>query len=193
MAILQGDHQPLQRTQQAQAQEHADALAPFEKSSDDPSERSEGICIYLDGMSEALHGNAATARRGRARRRSRQPDRISPKRLARVKVDGQRVAAVLAPSMRPVVNLSGTVIHTNLGRALLADDAAIRYEPYPSLTWPMASPMPRLAPVMKSVLPLRVVITKLLFASESSERYPTRPRRAQEIASFIRKRRALAG
>lgn len=33
---------------------------------DDPSERSEGICIYLDGMSEALHGNAATARRDRA-------------------------------------------------------------------------------------------------------------------------------
>ncbi|MCE4535704.1 L-seryl-tRNA(Sec) selenium transferase [Pelomonas sp. P7] len=34
-----------------------------------------------------------------------------------------RVAARLQPSMRAVVNLTGTVIHTNLGRALLADAA----------------------------------------------------------------------
>lgn len=34
-----------------------------------------------------------------------------------------RIAARLAPRMRPVLNLTGTVIHTNLGRALLADAA----------------------------------------------------------------------
>ncbi|MFG6455675.1 L-seryl-tRNA(Sec) selenium transferase [Roseateles sp. BYS96W] len=34
-----------------------------------------------------------------------------------------RVAARMQPAMRPVVNLTGTVIHTNLGRALLADAA----------------------------------------------------------------------
>lgn len=34
-----------------------------------------------------------------------------------------RVEARLRPSMRAVLNLSGTVIHTNLGRALLADAA----------------------------------------------------------------------
>ncbi|MGY4829725.1 L-seryl-tRNA(Sec) selenium transferase [Sphaerotilaceae bacterium SBD11-9] len=34
-----------------------------------------------------------------------------------------RVAARLAPRLRPVLNLTGTVIHTNLGRALLADAA----------------------------------------------------------------------
>ncbi|QTD46398.1 L-seryl-tRNA(Sec) selenium transferase [Ottowia testudinis] len=34
-----------------------------------------------------------------------------------------RVQARLAPRMRPVLNLTGTVIHTNLGRALLADAA----------------------------------------------------------------------
>jgi L-seryl-tRNA(Ser) seleniumtransferase len=35
----------------------------------------------------------------------------------------QRVAKRLAPRLRSVINLTGTVIHTNLGRALLADDA----------------------------------------------------------------------
>lgn len=35
----------------------------------------------------------------------------------------QRVDARLAPRMRAVINLTGTVIHTNLGRSLLADSA----------------------------------------------------------------------
>lgn len=35
----------------------------------------------------------------------------------------QRMAARLAPRMQQVLNLTGTVIHTNLGRALLADAA----------------------------------------------------------------------
>ena len=35
----------------------------------------------------------------------------------------QRLAARLSPRMKPVLNLTGTVIHTNLGRALLAPSA----------------------------------------------------------------------
>lgn len=39
---------------------------------------------------------------------------------------GERVQQRLAPRMRAVLNLTGTVIHTNLGRALLADSALQR-------------------------------------------------------------------
>ncbi len=58
----------------------------------------------------------ACALRGELRR-----DVVAP--LALAQAVQRRVAGRLAPRMRSVLNLTGTVIHTNLGRALLADSA----------------------------------------------------------------------
>lgn len=47
--------------------------------------------------------------------------RVQPDAL--VAALAERIDARLAPRLKPVLNLTGTVIHTNLGRALLADAA----------------------------------------------------------------------
>jgi L-seryl-tRNA(Ser) seleniumtransferase len=66
-------------------------------------------------VTEALRGELAAARRDVAR-----ADLSEDGIAARV---GARIAGLLAPSLKPVFNLTGTVLHTNLGRAPLPEDA----------------------------------------------------------------------
>ena len=40
----------------------------------------------------------------------------------------ERIAATVAPTLRPVINATGIIIHTNLGRAPLSDDAVAAME-----------------------------------------------------------------
>jgi len=73
----------------------------------------------------ALHGRSAVTEAVRAelaalRRDANDADVSEDGIAARV---GARVTAMLAPSLKPVFNLTGTVLHTNLGRAPLPDEA----------------------------------------------------------------------
>ena len=78
----------------------------------------------------AEHGHTLVAAEGRALLDGLRPrvlaggvDRIELNADALVQALQARLAARLAPRMRSVLNLTGTVIHTNLGRAVLADSA----------------------------------------------------------------------
>ncbi|WP_157085002.1 L-seryl-tRNA(Sec) selenium transferase [Hydrogenophaga palleronii] len=79
----------------------------------------------------AEHGHTLVAAETRSaidalRERARQGGALDAAALTPEAVEQtirSRVAARLAPRMRAVLNLTGTVIHTNLGRALLADSA----------------------------------------------------------------------
>jgi L-seryl-tRNA(Ser) seleniumtransferase len=87
------------------------------------------------GVAELLAGNGHTLVAGEARALlESMRSRAIAGTLRRPEIDGDalsaalaaRVRARLAPRMRTVLNLTGTVLHTNLGRALLADTALQR-------------------------------------------------------------------
>jgi hypothetical protein len=90
---------------------------------EDPAQRAEGICIYLDGMSSHLHGNPATQRRDREIREE-------------LRNRGYEVFEI------PFGHLSdrnAMVLHFyRLGRILLGKDVAARLREHP--TWYPDSP-----------------------------------------------------
>ncbi|WP_288254516.1 L-seryl-tRNA(Sec) selenium transferase [uncultured Hydrogenophaga sp.] len=75
-----------------------------------------GHTLVADEARAAIDGLRESARRGRLEAEALQPESVAQAIQA-------RVAERLAPRLRTVINLTGTVIHTNLGRALLADAA----------------------------------------------------------------------
>ena len=82
------------------------------------------------GALVAEHGHTLVAQQARAlleeRRAQALEGRLSAADAGTAALEaalGQRVAERLAPRMRRVFNLTGTIIHTNLGRALLAEPA----------------------------------------------------------------------
>lgn len=75
--------------------------------------------VLLDELRTALRGGGAE-------------DVSAAAILARL---GERLAAANASRLRPVFNLTGTVLHTNLGRALLPDEAVQAV--VDALRWPM--------------------------------------------------------
>jgi L-seryl-tRNA(Ser) seleniumtransferase len=75
-----------------------------------------GHTLVADEARAAIDGLRESARQGRLEAEALQPEAVAQAIQA-------RVTERLAPRLRTVINLTGTVIHTNLGRALLADAA----------------------------------------------------------------------
>ena len=67
---------------------------------------------------EALRDSVGRARAGFV------GDAVAPDEASLVADAGAALARLFTPSLRPVLNLTGTVLHTNLGRAMLPPEAA---------------------------------------------------------------------
>ncbi|HEX7865128.1 MAG TPA: L-seryl-tRNA(Sec) selenium transferase [Variovorax sp.] len=89
--------------------------------------------LTVPGALLAEHGHTLVVKEARALLEGLRAQAVAGKlAAAHVQPDAlgdalaERIRARLAPRMRAVLNLTGTVIHTNLGRALLADSALQR-------------------------------------------------------------------
>ena len=78
----------------------------------------------------AARGAGAARRRRDAARRARPPEDLLRRR-------GRAARRLAAPGLRPVLNLTGVVIHTNLGRSPLSEPPSSRWRrwPAPTATW----------------------------------------------------------
>ena len=76
-----------------------------------------GRTLVTDSLREAIAGL-----RGRIASDGESAVPADP-HAALVEAAGASIDRLLAPSLRPVFNLTGTVLHTNLGRAPLPDEA----------------------------------------------------------------------
>ena len=81
--------------------------------------REHGRSLVVEAVREAVGELRTALRRGGVAAAPPDPDRTVAEAALR------RVRSAAAPSLRPVLNLTGTVLHTNLGRAELPE-AAIR-------------------------------------------------------------------
>lgn len=78
----------------------------------------------LDACTQAVRESLAQMRAdAQERLRSGEPDAGAPGITEVVQAAGLRLARRFAPRLRTVFNLTGTVLHTNLGRALLPQEA----------------------------------------------------------------------
>jgi L-seryl-tRNA(Ser) seleniumtransferase len=71
----------------------------------------------------AAHGRAAVTEAIRAELAELRAARVAPREDALIAHIAERIEAAGIPSVRPVFNLTGTVLHTNLGRASLPEEA----------------------------------------------------------------------
>jgi L-seryl-tRNA(Ser) seleniumtransferase len=81
--------------------------------------------LLRDLITEHSHAVVADAVRAvleEARQRIRAGE-AAPEEAALIEAAAQRVAAIVRPTLRPVINATGVIIHTNLGRAPLSQAA----------------------------------------------------------------------
>jgi len=84
----------------------------------------ERLASALDGLPHAVATAAAREELDELRRRIRSGEPVEPEPAVLREVVAERARQLLRGSLRPVINATGVILHTNLGRAPLAPPAA---------------------------------------------------------------------